>query len=110
MRFDSVVLMLAGCLLATGARATTAPGNDLWWWNDAWWEEGRLEVPQNHAVETTWTSYPSGDVDVPALVARPAGPGKYPAVLFVHGRRGLDELIQRHARRLAARGLLFHGS
>ena len=106
MRFDSVVLMLAGCLLATGARATTAPGNDLWWWNDAWWEEGRLEVPQNHAVETTWTSYPSGDVDVPALVARPAGPGKYPAVLFVHGRRGLDELIQRHARRLAARGFV----
>jgi len=48
----------------------------------------------------------SGDVEVPTLVVRPATGEKYPAVLFVHGRRGLDDLIQRHARRLAARGFV----
>ncbi|MGB5440809.1 MAG: dienelactone hydrolase family protein, partial [Gammaproteobacteria bacterium] len=36
----------------------------------------------------------------------PAGAGKFPAVLFQHGRRGLDDLIQRHVRRLAARGFV----
>jgi carboxymethylenebutenolidase len=45
-------------------------------------------------------------VEVPALMARPEGEGKYPAVLFQHGRRGLGELVQRLARRVAARGFV----
>jgi dienelactone hydrolase/glyoxylase-like metal-dependent hydrolase (beta-lactamase superfamily II) len=65
-----------------------------------------IEAPENHAIESTWDSYTSGDVEVPTLVVRPANKEKYPAVLFVHGRRGLGDLIQRHARRLAARGFV----
>jgi carboxymethylenebutenolidase len=76
------------------------------WWSDAWWDDGRIEVPQNHPVETEWVSYDSDDFSVPALVARPEGGDRYPAVLFQHGRRGLDDLVQRHVRRLAARGFV----
>jgi glyoxylase-like metal-dependent hydrolase (beta-lactamase superfamily II)/dienelactone hydrolase len=102
------ILAITGWLLAASGAASAGdtPGADQWWWDDAWWEEGRIEAPANHAIETVWTSYRSGDVDVPALVARPAAAGKFPAVLFVHGRRGLDELVQRHARRVAARGFV----
>lgn len=83
----------------------STPGN-AWWWSDAWWDYGKIEVPINYDVETSWTEYQSGDVDVPAMVARPKKEGKFPAVLFQHGRRGLDELVQRHVRRLAARGFV----
>jgi carboxymethylenebutenolidase len=101
------VAVLAASLLAGGiATADPVADDDSWWWDDAWWYEGRIAVPANHAVETSWTSYTSGDVEVSALVLRPADDGKYPAVLFVHGRRGLDELVQRHARRVAARGFV----
>ncbi|MDH5470581.1 MAG: alpha/beta fold hydrolase, partial [Gammaproteobacteria bacterium] len=55
---------------------------------------------------TEWSSYMSGDTNVPALVARPDDDKTYPAVLFVHGRRGLDDRVQRHVRRLAARGFV----
>jgi carboxymethylenebutenolidase len=33
-------------------------------------------------------------------------PGKYPAVLFQHGRRGLDDLVLPRIKRLAARGFI----
>lgn len=98
-----LVVTLLACSIAS---ADPVPADTRWWWDDAWWEDGWIEVPENHAVESSWSSYPSGDVDVPALLVRPAGDGKYPAVLFVHGRRGLDELVQRHARRIAARGFV----
>ncbi|HBE92984.1 MAG TPA: dienelactone hydrolase, partial [Gammaproteobacteria bacterium] len=83
-------IFLASLLACSSATADTASGGNYWWWDDAWWDEGLLEVPDNYAIETSWTSYHSGDVEVPALVARPEGKGKYPAVLFQHGRRGLD--------------------
>lgn len=102
---DYLLPVFFGCLLGCGsAMAADASGRDLWWWDDAWWDQSRLELPENHDVETSWTSYTSGDLEVPALVARPAAEGKFPAVLFVHGRRGLGELVQRHVRRVAARG------
>jgi len=88
------------------AVAHDEPGDNSWWWDDAWWDSSQIEVPVNHRVETAWTSYQSGDAEVPALVARPERAGKYPAVLFQHGRRGLDELVQRLARRIAARGFV----
>ena len=81
-------------------------GPESWWWDDAWWEEGRIPIPDNHRVETRWIEYSNGDVSVPALVAHPAGGGKYPAVLYQHGRRGLDELFQAQVKRLAARGFV----
>lgn len=107
MPFNFRILLMTGGLIAGGAAfAGSAPGDEPWWWDDAWWDEGLLKVPDNYVTETSWTSYQSGDVEVPALVARPAGSGRFPAVLFVHGRRGLDELVQRHARRVAARGFV----
>jgi glyoxylase-like metal-dependent hydrolase (beta-lactamase superfamily II)/dienelactone hydrolase len=107
MHLNLRTFAIIGWLLAGGtAMAGDAPEDDQWWWNDAWWDDGFIQMPYNYAVETGWTSYQSGDVEVPALLARPAGTSKYPAVLFVHGRRGLDELVQRHARRIAARGFV----
>jgi len=81
-------------------------GPQSWWWDNAWWEEGHIPAPINHSVETRWIEYPNGDVSVPALIAYPADNKKYPAVLYQHGRRGLDELIQAQVRRLAARGFV----
>ncbi len=81
-------------------------GPESWWWDDAWWEAGQIPVPVNHGVETRWIEYPNGDISVPALIAHPAGRGKFPAVLYQHGRRGLDDLIQAQVRRLAARGFV----
>ena len=99
--------VLVGCLLGCGsAMADDASGRDLWWWDDAWWDQSRLEIRENHDIETAWISYTSGELEVPALVARPAAEGRFPAVLFVHGRRGLGELVQRHVRRVAARGFV----
>jgi carboxymethylenebutenolidase len=103
-------LTLLAITLLTPAHAADSPagadGGLPWWWDDAWWEQGQLPVPANHPVETRWISYQSGDTAVPALFARPRDSRKYPAVLFMHGRRGLDELIQLQVKRLAARGFV----
>lgn len=80
-------------------------GND-WWWDTAWWNAGKITPAKNYALSVEWSSYQSGDVEVPMMVVRPQKKGKFPAVLFQHGRRGLDELIQRHAKRIAARGFV----
>lgn len=102
-----------GLLLATALTpahaADEAPvtnARESWWWDETFWEQGQLPTPSNHPVETRWLSYQSGDTAVPALLARPKDHRKYPAVLFMHGRRGLDELIQLQVRRLAARGFV----
>ena len=105
LKYPLVVML--GCML--GCRivaAGTDPEDNSWWWDDAWWDESQLEVPDNYAIEASWISYQSGDVEVSALVVRPEGKGKFPAVLFQHGRRGLDDWIQRLARRVAARGFV----
>jgi len=80
--------------------------DNSWWWSDAWWNQGKIATPQNYDIDTKWTSYQSGDTEVPTMVVRPKQKGKFPAVLFQHGRRGLGELVQRHAKRLAARGFV----
>lgn len=80
--------------------------DNSWWWSDAWWNKGKLTVPDNYEVDETWINYTSNDVEVPAMVARPKQKGKFPAVLFSHGRRGLDDLVKLHVRRLAARGFV----
>ncbi len=79
---------------------------EKWWWDDAWWSEGRLDTPGNHPVTVTQTSYRSDDVEVPAFIFRPTTPGDHLPVLFLHGRRGLDELTQLLPQRLAARGFV----
>ncbi len=104
--FKIRILAGAGLLLFGSVYAQDTANDNSWWWSDVWWNDGKIEVPTNYDVDATWIEYTSDGVDVPALVLRPSKKGKYPAVLFQHGRRGLDELVQRHARRLAARGFV----
>ena len=80
--------------------------DNSWWWSEAWWNDGKIDVPQNHDLVVSWESYQSDDVEVPVMVVRPKDNKKYPAVFFQHGRRGLGDLVQRHARRVAARGFV----
>ncbi|MBM3566619.1 MAG: dienelactone hydrolase, partial [Alphaproteobacteria bacterium] len=91
-------LLRAAPATAQQMRQIEAP----WWWDDAWWTEGRLPAPTAHPVESRELTYKSGEEEVAALLLRPKGDGKYPPVLFVHGRRGLDNEFRAHARRLAA--------
>lgn len=49
-------------------------------------------------------SYPSGELEVPVEIF---SPGNFPVVVFLHGRRGLDELTRLVPLRLAARAIDF---
>jgi carboxymethylenebutenolidase len=102
--FISTVVSLV--LFTSSVLAHEVKQDNSWWWSDAWWDEGKIAVPTNYEIESEWINYQSGDVEVPAMVIRPKQKGKFPAVLFQHGRRGLGELVQRHAKRLAARGFV----
>ena len=77
-----------------------------WWWDNAWWQTGQLPAPQTYPVQEQKLSYRHGEVEIPALLFRPADSQRYPGVMFVHGRRGLDDLVQLHAKRLAAQGFV----
>ncbi len=81
-------------------------GETAWWWDKDWWKKGIIKNVENHEVVVEWVSYMNGDVEIPAMIARPKKEGKYPGVLFLHGRRGLDKYFQMHVVRLAARGLV----
>jgi carboxymethylenebutenolidase len=52
------------------------------------------------------TEIRSGDVDVPIFVARPAGAGPFPPLLFIHAKRGIDDNEQKHIAELAGQGFL----
>jgi carboxymethylenebutenolidase len=47
-----------------------------------------------------------GDVEVPVEIARPAGAGPFPAVLYLHARRGLEDEDRAKLRMLAEHGYL----
>src|SRR5690606_28594341 len=47
-----------------------------------------------------------GDVDVPIEIARPAAPGPWPAVLYIHAKRGFEDVDREHMRGLARDGFL----
>ena len=98
--------MVGSALAASYTPAQNPLGEQAWWWDTQWWEQGQLVEPENHPVQVRWTEYANGDVEVPAMIARPAAPGRYPAILFQHGRRGLDDLLQRQVKRIAARGFV----
>lgn len=103
MRLTALLLTL---LLTPAAVAAQTSARDSWWWDERWWSEGQLPAPANHAVAVREITYKAGEVDVPAMVARPKAKGRYPAVLYQHGRRGLDDLIRLQVKRLAARGFV----
>ena len=63
-----------------------------------------MPVPANHEVVTRKAAYRNGDTEVPVDIHAPRSAGRFPVVVFMHGRRGMDELIDRVPRRLAARG------
>ncbi len=93
---------------ALDAPVNTRPLSEKFWWDDAWHDRGILPDPVNYEVIEKEVAYVNSadDTEVPAILYRPRKPGKYPAVLFQHGRRGLDELVQRLPRRMAARGFV----
>jgi carboxymethylenebutenolidase len=103
----TVCLILA--LAASAAGAAHEPwatirfpqDEDKWWWDADWWERGRIAAPANHAVRVRTASYRNGEVEIPVEIF---SPGKFPVVVFLHGRRGLDELTRLVPLRLAARG------
>ena len=76
------------------------------WWDDDWWEEGKLDNPESYKVTMKQVTYTSGDAEIPAYLFRPEKPGKYLPVLFQHGRRGLDDITTLAPKRLAARGFV----
>jgi len=75
-----------------------------WWWDADWWQRGTLPVPANHEVGTRKATYRSGDVEVPVEIHVPKGGARFPVVVFLHGRRGIDPLTRLVPLRLAARG------
>jgi carboxymethylenebutenolidase len=80
--------------------------DNSWWWENGWWNDGLISTPHNHKLYISTGTYERNGVDIPFTVFRPNDNKKYPAVLFQHGRRGLDNLVKRHAKRLAARGFV----
>jgi carboxymethylenebutenolidase len=76
---------------------------DKWWWDPAWWERGALPAAPGHEVRSRAASFRNGEVEVPVEIFAPAA-GRFPVVVFLHGRRGLDELTRLVPLRLAARG------
>ena len=94
------------------APINTRPVQEKFWWDNGWYDDGRLPVPGNHKLIERTVSYtnPVDGTDVPGVIIRPvAGPGKprkFPAIIFQHGRRGLDEFTRKLARRMAAQGFV----
>jgi carboxymethylenebutenolidase len=57
-------------------------------------------------VDIVKASVKRGDVEVPVEIARPQGAGPFPAVLFIHARRGLEDEDRAKLRSLAQHGFL----
>jgi carboxymethylenebutenolidase len=107
--FSKKFILLISLLLSLASASLFAheeKQDNSWWWDQSWWDHGKLEVPQNFDVTVREEEYTSGDIEVPVYIARPKQPGKYPGVYFIHGRAGLSDLIKKHVRRVAARGFV----
>jgi len=94
-------------------RPLEAPINRLpiekkFWWDDAWYKDGKMPTPGNHDLVERAISYtnPKDGTDVPGFIVRPKDDAKYPGIIFQHGRRGLDEFTRNLARRMAAQGFV----
>jgi len=90
------------------APVNTKPASEKFWWDEAWYERGVLPTPTNYEVVEKSVVYVNeiDGTEVPAILYRPKASGTYPGVLFQHGRRGLDDMVQRLPRRMAARGFV----
>lgn len=111
---NKALLPLAAVLLSTGVQAhhepwttTTYPQDESkFWWDDSWWNEGKLPTPGNLEVRLEEKSFEANDKEIPYRLYRPADDKAYPAVVFMHGRRGVDEWTTRHPKRLASQGFV----
>jgi len=79
---------------------------DKAWWDSQWWERGWLPVSASYEVGSRPSSFRNGDTEVPVEVFSPRGAARAPVVVFLHGRRGIDELTRLVPLRLAARGFV----
>jgi carboxymethylenebutenolidase len=59
-----------------------------------------------HAATIEKAAVRNGNVEVPVEVARPAGAGPFPPVLYVHARKGFEDEDRAHLRALAGDGFL----
>jgi carboxymethylenebutenolidase len=104
----SLLLLLAApqALAALEPWATVRYPQDVdkHWWDADWWQHGRLPASESHRVRARSSSFRNGDVEIPVEIFAPAAEGRFPVVVFLHGRRGLDELTRLVPLRLAARG------
>lgn len=64
------------------------------------------QLVQAGEVQLRKVTLKSGEVDVPAEIAIPAGKGPFPPVLYIHAKRGYDEVDQRHIASLAEQGFV----
>jgi carboxymethylenebutenolidase len=64
--------------------------------------EPAQEAPPNASSETIHLD--SGGFDIDALVVKPAGGGKHPAILLIHDSQGLDDSIRKAAKQFANAG------
>ncbi len=64
------------------------------------------QLVQAGEVQLRKITVKSGDVDVPAEIAIPGGKGPFPPVLYIHAKRGYDEVDQRHIANLAGQGFV----
>lgn len=107
-RAAALCLALAAAVPAAAQQpwvATRFPQDETrWWWDADWWQRGAMPVPANHEVATRKAAYRNGEVEVPVEIHAPAGAGRFPVVVFLHGRRGIDPLTRLVPLRLAARG------
>jgi carboxymethylenebutenolidase len=105
-------LLLCIALLGPALAAAQAPwvstqypqDTAKWWWDEGWWEKGRLPGAANQDVDTREAAYRSGEIDVPVEIHKPRGAARAPVVVFLHGRRGIDPVTRLVPLRLAARG------
>ncbi|MBI4785468.1 MAG: dienelactone hydrolase family protein [Chloroflexi bacterium] len=61
------------------------------------------------AVDASQVTYPSGSVQMSALLAKPKSGGPFPAVIVIHENRGLTDHIQDVTRRVANLGYVALG-
>ena len=94
----------AGAMHEAWTTSRLPQDEDKLWWDADWWERGKMPTPANHEVRTRSASYRSGEAEVPVEIHAPKSPGPFPVIVFLHGRRGIDELTRLVPVRLAARG------
>jgi carboxymethylenebutenolidase len=64
------------------------------------------QPPAANSISVSDVSFPSGSDDVPAILARPAGQGRFPAVILIHANSLREPYIAEAASRLARAGFV----